>query len=70
MLESFKNMTNCGVKKRIYAYKKMPSARVELTISSLLVRCLTNLAIKAYGKYTSDLGEGRTHDLKINSLTP
>ena len=48
----------------------MPSARVELTISSLLVRCLTNLAIKAYGKYTSDLGEGRTHDLKINSLTP
>ena len=47
MLESFKNMTNCGVKKRIYAYKKMPSARVELTISSLLVRCLTNLAIKA-----------------------
>ena len=27
--------------------KKMPSARFELTISSLLVRCLTNLAIKA-----------------------
>ena len=27
--------------------KIMPSARFELTISSLLVRCLTNLAIKA-----------------------
>lgn len=26
----------------------MPSARFELTISSLLVRCLTNLAIKAF----------------------
>ena len=28
----------------------MPSARVELTISSLLVRCLTNLAIKAFSE--------------------
>ena len=46
--------------------KIMPSARFELTISSLLVRCLTNLAIKA----NDDPGEDRTHDLKINSLTP
>ena len=51
--------------------KKLPSARFELTISSLLVRCLTNLAIKAWG--TNLPGVSRTPDLKITrsySLAP